>query len=122
MTETRRVDTPALFTGLLLIGIGGIFLLDQLDFASVGHLVRKWWPMILVMMGVPKLLRPTTIWSGLWMITIGAWLQIAHLRLWGLTYRTSWPLLLIALGAGMALRAMFDVVAPSQQREDRRDS
>lgn len=120
MTETRRIDTPVFATGLLLIGFGSIFLLDQLDFAEVGHLIRRWWPMILVMMGVPKLLRPATMWSGLWLITVGAWLQIAHLRLWGLTYRTSWPLLLIALGAGMAVRAMFDAVAAP--REDRRDS
>ena len=121
MTETKSIDTPSFVTGLLLIGLGSIFLLDQLDLAEVGSLIRRWWPMILVMMGVPKLLKPSTMWSGLWLITIGAWLQIAHLRLFGLTYRTSWPLLLIALGAGMAIRAMFDVVA-APPREDRHDS
>ena len=43
------------------------------------------------------------------LISIGAWLQMVHLHLFGMRYGNAWPLLLIAVGAGIALRAVFDV-------------
>jgi len=35
------------------------------------------------------------------MIAVGSWLQAVTLHLYGLTYRSSWPLILVILGAGM---------------------
>ena len=116
----RKIDPSALFTGLMLIAVGTLFLLDRLDIADFGYVMGTWWPMIIVLVGVPKLFHRRTIWSGLWLIAIGVWLQLVRLHLFGLTYRSSWPLLLIALGAAIALRAVFDVVPTTE--EERRDS
>ena len=106
MTEAvrRKIDPDSLFTGLVLVAAGVAFLTG--DF---GHVVRDWWPMIVVLVGIPKLFHRRTIWAGLWLISIGAWLQIVHLHLFGLSYGNAWPLLLIVVGAGIALRAVFDV-------------
>jgi hypothetical protein len=106
MTEVvrRRIDPDSLFTGLVLVAVGVAFLTG--DF---GHIVRNFWPMILVLLGVPKLFHRRTIWAGLWLISIGVWLQMVHLHLFGMRYGNAWPLLLIAVGVGIALRALFDV-------------
>ena len=109
----RRVDGSTLFTGLVLIGVGMLFLLDRLDVADFGYVTSHYWPLIIVAFGISKILRGT-LWPGLWMITIGTWLQVVRLRLFGLNYSSSWPLLLIALGAGMVVRT----IVTSMQRRD----
>lgn len=104
----RTIDAGTLFTGFVLVAVGTLFLLDRLRIADFGDVIRAWWPMIIVLVGLPKLFRRATMWSGLWLVAIGAWLQVTHLHLFGMTFSTSWPLLLIALGAGMTLRAVID--------------
>ena len=109
--STRRIDSSALFTGLLLVGVGVLFLLDRFHFAHFGDLMRTWWPMVIVLVGVSRLLHRRSVWSGLWLIAIGTWLQLVRLHLFEMTFRNSWPLLLIIIGAGIALKAVFDVSA-----------
>jgi hypothetical protein len=106
--KRQAIDRGTLVSGIILIGLGGLFLLSELEVMRFGHVVRRYWPMIIVLVGLPKLFSRETVWSGLWLIAVGVWLQISHLGLFGLSYGTSWPLLLIALGGGMILRSMFD--------------
>lgn len=108
----RRVDSGALVTGLVLITAGVAFLVG--DF---GEIVHDWWPMLLVLVGLSRLFRRRSMWSGLWLMTIGGWLQAVRLRLFDLTFRNSWPLLLIILGAGIALRAFFDAIPDGERRD-----
>ena len=44
---------------ILLIFIGVVFLLDNLDYVhiSVAKLIRTYWPVILIWMGIEKLMR-----------------------------------------------------------------
>jgi lia operon protein LiaF len=53
----RRVSSHIL-SGLLLIGIGGMFLLRQMGYTdfSIGYLISNFWPAILIYMGVQRLL------------------------------------------------------------------
>ena len=114
MTETqRRIDPNALVSGLVLIGIGVAFLVG--DF---GRIVHNWWPMFIVLVGVSRLFGRRSLWSGLWLIAIGAWLQAVRLHLFDLSFRNSWPLLLIVIGAGIALRAFFEVVPQNGEGRD----
>jgi hypothetical protein len=116
MNDTvRKIDAATLVTGLILIIAGGFLLV-----ADFHGMIRVWWPMILVLIGIPKLFRRGTVWSGLWLIAIGAWLQLVRLHLFDLTFRNSWPLLLIVFGAGIALRAVFDVI-PAESKGEHRD-
>ena len=112
----KRIDTGALTTGIILITFGLLFLLAKLDIADFGQVVRRHWPFIIIIVGVTKIFTRETIWAGLWLVVVGSWLQISHLRLFGLTYGSSWPLLLIALGAGIVLRAFIDSM--SRRREE----
>ncbi|HXY79032.1 MAG TPA: DUF4097 family beta strand repeat-containing protein [Candidatus Bathyarchaeia archaeon] len=46
----------SIFTGLLLIVIGVIFLLDRFDPTfHLGHLIRMYWPVLIILWGVAKL-------------------------------------------------------------------
>lgn len=45
------------WTGILLIGLGVLFLLDSAGVMEFGHTIRKFWPVILILIGVSILLR-----------------------------------------------------------------
>ncbi|HXX43911.1 MAG TPA: DUF4097 family beta strand repeat-containing protein [Candidatus Acidoferrales bacterium] len=46
----------SIFTGLLLILIGVLFLLDRFDPSfGIGHLIRVYWPVLIILWGVAKL-------------------------------------------------------------------
>ena len=51
----RKIDSPSLTTGVILIAIGVMFLLDRLGFADFNHIVHYWWPLIVIALGVRKL-------------------------------------------------------------------
>lgn len=108
MNETReRATSPGtLVAGIVLIVFGVLFLLDRADVTDFGDVVRRYWPMFVIGSGVMKISRGE-IWNGLWLLAVGSWLQLVTLHLFGLTYGSSWPLLLIVLGGGMMLRALI---------------
>ena len=104
----RSIDTDSLFWGLALVGIGLLFLLDRFEVANLHFFFHHYWPLFIVFLGLSKIVRYRTLWAGFWLLTVGVWLQITTLHLFGLTFGSSWPLLLIALGAGIVLRTFFD--------------
>ena len=106
--DRRNIDTDALFWGILLIGIGTTFLLERLHIGDFRYHFQNYWPLIVVAVGVSTLFHRGKAWSGLWLIAVGAWLQAVTLNLFGLTYGSSWPLLLIVIGGGMVLRAVIE--------------
>jgi hypothetical protein len=49
------MSSPHKTTGLILIGLGIFFLLANFDLIpDVGHLIAKWWPLILIAIGVQR--------------------------------------------------------------------
>ena len=54
----KRRLTSQIFGGLVLIGIGAIFLLRQLGYTdfSIGYVFSNFWPVFLIVMGVQRLL------------------------------------------------------------------
>ena len=47
----------SIFGGLLLIVLGVLFLIDRFDPAfRLGHLVRLYWPVLIILWGVAKLI------------------------------------------------------------------
>lgn len=111
---TNRVDRTKLVSGVIIIIMGVVFLLERMNVVEFQDVIRRYWPMFFVLLGLPKLFRRDTIWSGLWLIAFGAWLQIVRLHLFDLTYRNSWPLLLIVLGSGIILRTFIESAIPSE--------
>ncbi|HEX3067746.1 MAG TPA: DUF5668 domain-containing protein [Thermoanaerobaculia bacterium] len=104
----RRINADGLFWGLLLIGGGTLLLLQRFHVADFSWNLGSWWPLFIVLVGMSKLAHRRSIWSGLWVIALGAWLQAVNLHWYGLTYNSSWPLLLVILGAGMIGRTIIE--------------
>lgn len=104
----RRIDGDQIFWGLFLVAAGTFLLLQRLGVADMSWTMRHFWPLIIIGIGASKLVHRSTIWSGLWLMAIGGWLQMVTLHIYGFTYQSSWPLLLIILGGGIVLRTIAE--------------
>ena len=110
-----------LMWGLLLVGLGGALLLDQLELVDIYDLWH-YWPLILVVIGINKMIGyPTAadFTSGLWTMFIGLWLFANFEHMFGMTFRNSWPYLIIAWGITLILkpfiRERFAINAPTRE-------
>ena len=110
-------NSERLFWGLCLMGLGVLMLLQRMGLIE-HHLWSRFWPLIIVAVGVANVVSSRAFWRGAWIIAAGLWLQAITLGLFGLTFGNSWPLLLIASGASMVLRTFLDVRRRQQRESD----
>jgi len=108
-----------LLWGLILIGFGVAVLLAQFDLFEVGALWH-YAPLFIVAMGMNKMIGyPTAkhFTDGLWEVLIGVWLFAVFENLFGLTFRNSWPIMIIVSGFTLMLtplvRARFESTTES---------
>jgi hypothetical protein len=96
--------------GLVLVGLGVAFLLDQMDVFDI----RSLWhyaPLLLVVVGINQTIgypSAREFSNGLWTVFIGLWLFAVLEGLWGLTFGNSWPLFIIISGVTMAIRPIAE--------------
>lgn len=124
MEEVQRpaIRPGAIVGGVLLLVLGGGMLLDSTGIADIrmGRLIA---PLVLISMGVTSLLsggagtgederqgrrrcRRKDSLGGLWLVGIGAWMLASQTHLFGLTFGTSWPLLVILTGIMIVIRGI----------------
>ncbi|HEV7427019.1 MAG TPA: DUF5668 domain-containing protein [Thermoanaerobaculia bacterium] len=103
-----RDNSDQIFWGLFLLAAGTILLLSRLGVMNISWTMRHYWPLIVIIVGLSHIFHRRTIWSGLWIVAVGAWLQMVTLHIYGFTYRSSWPFLLVILGAGIIMRTIAD--------------
>jgi predicted membrane protein len=58
MSRTKHSFWP----GVILVILGVLFLLDTLDVSSFSHIVRTYWPLILIIVGIALLLKSQRDW------------------------------------------------------------
>lgn len=95
--------------GLLFIAAGVALLLVRSGILAPGF-VRHYWPFLLVLYGIGRItMFPHTraVISGLWLVFIGIWLYISIDHLWGLSFRETWPIVLILCGVGLILKNLL---------------
>lgn len=71
----RDRSAGSLFMGLVLLVVGTMLLLDNLQVVEIDFDPGRWWPLLLVLIGVKRLIvfRGPTAWiSGLFWIGAGA--------------------------------------------------
>jgi len=102
--ETGFRRNRRILWGVFLIALGGIFLFERAGWVDLPNL-SHWWPAVLVVIGVGRLLerRPG---AGAMLVLLGLAFFAAELRWLGLSYRNFWPLLLVAVGVGIVVRAL----------------
>jgi len=90
--------------GVFLVALGVWFLLDHFvpwGLAGMG----EWWPLILIVVGVTHLVE-RRFGAALTMFLLGAWFLAVTSGWMGLNYLNSWPLVLVAVGAGIVVKAL----------------
>lgn len=99
------------FLGLVLIGVGSIFMLKQWGYIDTAWFQGKfhWWHILLLVLvtsGLGDILTANhlrQVGKGLFHILVGFWLFACFEHLWGWTFGNSWPVLLIAIGLNVVL-------------------
>jgi hypothetical protein len=104
--------TPQLLFGLLVIGSGLLFTLDNLGYVHAEDYVR-FWPLGLIAIGGLKLWQTqhgSGSIAGFFFIIVGVWLLLEELAVLRIHFKDLWPLLLVLLGSylvwqGFSVRA-----------------
>jgi hypothetical protein len=104
MEDEPRRNAKSMIWGFFLVALGSVLLLDRFGMVSIPELGRLW-PLILIVIGVTRVAvgRPA---SSVTFFLLGAWFLACEFDWYGLTYSNSWPLILVAIGASMVLRAI----------------
>src|SRR5262245_35807725 len=99
--QQRLPMTGRLIFGLTVIGLGVLFLLDELGQIDASAVLR-WWPAVLLAFGLMKLTRGgQNLVSGGIMTLIGSWLLLRAMGVLPFGLRDFWPIVLIAIGGLM---------------------
>lgn len=107
-----RISRARVVFGLMVMLAGSIAFIDRLDWWGFDLNVPVW-PWVLILLGLARVSvrraegRAGISRPGAWLILVGSWGLVSELHLGGLTYATSWPLLLIGAG-GMMIWRSFD--------------
>lgn len=102
----RSVVPPGVVAGLIIMGLGGAFMLHNLRILHVEDTLR-YWPVGLILMGVVSLLNKGLLKvGGHVLIVLGSVLLAGFLGYEDQVERF-WPLGLVYLGTLMILRALF---------------
>ncbi|MGH7729876.1 MAG: LiaI-LiaF-like domain-containing protein [Candidatus Eiseniibacteriota bacterium] len=124
MCSTERTVTGGdvwrqAIAGVLLMAGGVVLLLDQFGVIEIGSMWR-WWPLVLVAMGLWKISAPGVkrdVGGGLELMIFGAWI-LACTRHWmGLTFMNSWPLVFVGIGVKMVVKSMAPARPPAPKNE-----
>ncbi|HEY5611816.1 MAG TPA: DUF5668 domain-containing protein [Thermoanaerobaculia bacterium] len=102
---------PRMVWGLSLITLGVIFFLREFDGLDLIEYVWRFWPLILIAVGLAKIIQPEAKdgrGGGFTLLGIGVWMLIGSLRMFGLDYGNSWPVVLVFIGIGMVWNALAD--------------
>jgi hypothetical protein len=103
-------DRKRILWGVVLIVVGGLFLVDRMDIYAVGEIWR-FWPFVIAIAGLVEVLSATRfrhVTRGLLNIVLGIWLYAAIENLWGWSFRNSWPVLMIAFGITVVLNGLVE--------------
>jgi len=106
-TETRRASNQVVL-GLLVMGMGVLFLLDNLDILDFRHAIG-FWPLAFIGAGVIVLAGDgprSGSYTGAVLIGVGVLMILGRLGVLYVSWAMVWPLLLIALGGLILYRTL----------------
>lgn len=121
----ERLDTHKIATGLGLVAFGVVMYLAKTDYMSWAD-IWKVWPMWMTFGGIGKLVahpsrRDTA--GGFTMLGLSVVFFACNYGWWGLTWRNSWPLAIVAVGISMVIGSFTRkppvVPAALGEKEDR---
>ena len=105
--RTRSIPSQVLI-GILVVGMGVLFLLDNLDIFDF-HRAVAFWPAAFILFGAIKLLdtqSPNGVLVGSVLIGVGLVMTINRLGFMHINMRALWPLVVIFIGGAVIYRAV----------------
>jgi predicted membrane protein len=116
MPENRFQPTGRLVFGLVVITLGVLFMLDNLNIMEA-DVVLRWWPVALLAYGLMRLtgtLGRQNVTGGLILTLIGGWFLLRTLGAFRLDviFTDFWPIVLVVVGGSMVAGAMRRARAP----------
>lgn len=108
MVEVRvsRVS-GRLVLGLIVITLGTLWTLDNLDLIHSGPILR-WWPVVLLGLGIAKLFGIGTgrnPAAGTMFLLVGILFLAGRIGIDGLDFSLLWPMLLVVIGVNLVIRS-----------------
>ena len=106
--NARAHGAKSMVWGIALIVLGSLFLLERtgmIDVPSLGSL----WPAVFGVIAIARVAEGQ-YGSAVTFLLLGAWFFACEFGWYGLDYSNSWPLVMIAVGAGIVVRALGGVV------------
>lgn len=107
--ETSKSMPAQVVLGIIVIAMGLLFLLDNLDIWDF-HRAIAFWPMVFIAVGAVKMFDTKSGQGqlfGLALIFVGVMMTLNRLGIINFSWRTVWPVLLIALGGSVIYRAVM---------------
>ena len=99
-----KSHNPAVCFGLVIVAIGALLLLA--NFTNFGAGIGRWWPLILIVIGLVDLLSNRRRWfRGASTLVIGALFLMDTLGVWNVPWSLLWPIPLLVIGAAIVLGA-----------------
>jgi predicted membrane protein len=105
-----KENSGRIFWGLVLVIIGGLFLLDTLNVAEAGHLLSDYWPVILILVGLWILVSSgwRNLLTSLILVALGVVFLLINLNiLEHNVWNYAWPLAIVVAGLWLILRPAF---------------
>ena len=116
--EGQERNNGRIFAGLAVILAGLAMLGDRVAGLHGMHLSARYWPLLLIALGLVRLSdsslrhgRRRSRRGGAWLVFVGVWALLSEWHVLGLDFGTSWPLLVIGAGIVIVWRAFDDPAA-----------
>jgi len=107
--EARLRFTPQLVVGLIVIAVGALMTLDNLQLVDASRYLR-FWPAALIVLGVVNIWHSREgmggSFGGFLFIVVGAWLLLEQTELVRISFWDMWPALLVAFGVFLVWQGM----------------
>jgi Domain of unknown function (DUF5668) len=112
-TQPTRIPAGKLLTGIALLAVGILAFTDAIDFDYwYPRDIWRLWPVFLIVIGVGTeidTLRNRSGDGGFVLIAIGVWMLAGSLELFGLSYRSGFPLAVAVFGLGLITHAVLGI-------------
>jgi hypothetical protein len=110
--------------GVFFVALGLLFLAEEFGALPKWADDLKWWGLIVSAIGVGMLIRPrhaNDVGDAVTFLLLGGWFTIVTNGWIALTWGNSWPMALVAIGAGTMARAIASRWLPEKGRHRRRE-
>jgi hypothetical protein len=115
---SRFPNPERMGVGLIVTGVGVVFLLDSLKLLSLSAAL-PFWPVVLIALGMVKLAYSRQSGGGIWgvmLMAAGGVLLATHFGWLEVSWRALWPLIVVGVGLSVVFKGMRGSASGSGRR------